>query len=284
MSKVEQMTMDQVFSKLRSLQEILSEKFEIEREMEEIPKILATRTELLNRMKKAYLEKTQEYETKGRYIEELRNKAREAERVREGFEQQMDMIQTQREYEALDKEIKDSGEKEQDLRRDLQREEQLLGEMKVNLEKDETMISKQEEEVQKEQSRIKEAVAAKGKDLKALEKKEKVITPGLDEEILFKFERIIKSKAGLGIVPIEHGVCSGCHMILSVQFVNNVREGEGIMFCPYCSRILFHETEDLVEQGEEEEEESGEEEGNSDSDADSDSDTDSDADSDDDGD
>ena len=279
MSKVEQMTMDQVFTKLRSLQEILSQKFEIEREMEEIPKILATRTELLNRMKKSYLEKTQEYETKGRYIEELRNKAIEAERVREGFEQQMDMIQTQREYEALDKEIKDSGEKEQDLRRDLQREEQLIGEMKANLEKDESMISKQEEEVQKEQSRIKEAVAAKGKDLKALEKKEKTITPGLDEEILFKFERIIKSKAGLGIVPIEHGVCSGCHMILSVQFVNDVHEGEGIMFCPYCSRILFHEPEDLQEEGEVDEE-SSEQDADSDADSDSDSDTDSDDDED----
>jgi predicted nucleic acid-binding Zn-ribbon protein len=275
MSKLEQMTMDQVFTKLRSLQEILSQKFEIEREMEEIPKILATRTELLNRMKKAYLEKTQEYETKGRYIEELRNKALEAERVREGFEQQMDMIQTQREYEALDKEIKDSGEKEQDLRRDLQREEQLLSEMKVNLEKDEAMISKQEQEVQKEQSRIKEAVAAKGKDLKALEKKEKTITPGLDEEILFKFERIIKSKSGLGIVPIEHGVCSGCHMILSVQFVNDIRQGEGIMFCPYCSRILFHEPEDLEVEGEEEEE-SADEDGDSDSNSDSDSDNDED--------
>jgi predicted nucleic acid-binding Zn-ribbon protein len=275
MSKTEQMTMDEVFSKLRSLQEILSEKFEIEREMEEIPKILATRTELLNRMKKSYLEKTQEFETKGRYIEELRNKALEAERVRESFEQQMDMIQTQREYEALDKEIKDSGEKEQDLRRDLQREEQLLDEMKSNLEKDETMIGKQEEEVQKEQSRIKEAVAAKGKDLKALEKKEKTITPGLDEEILFKFERIIKSKSGLGIVPIEHGVCSGCHMILSVQFVNDVRDGDGIMFCPYCSRILFHEPEDVEE--EVEEEESGEqEEEEEDSEGDSDSDSDSD--------
>jgi predicted nucleic acid-binding Zn-ribbon protein len=253
------MDMQEVFKKLRTLQEILSKKFEVEQEIEEIPKILATRTELLNRMKKSYLEKTQEYETKGRYIEELRNKALEAERVREGFEQQMDMIQTQREYEALDKEIKDSGEKEQDLRRDLQREEQLLSEMKVNLEKDETMISKQEEEVQKEQSRIKEAVAEKSKGLKALEKKEKTVTPGLDEEILFKFERIIKSKAGLGIVPIEHGVCSGCHMILSVQFVNDVRQGEGIRFCPYCSRILFHQPEDLEEEGEEEE--STEEEG-----------------------
>lgn len=250
------MTMEEVFKKLRSLQEILSQKFEIEREVEEIPKILATRTELLNRMKKSYLEKTQEFETKGRYIDELRNKAIEAERVREGFEQQMDMIQTQREYEALDKEIKDSGEKEQDLRRDLQREEQLLSEMKVNLEKDESMISKQEEEVQKEQSRIKEAVQEKSKGLKVLEKKENSITPGLDEEILFKFERIIKSKAGLGIVPIEHGVCSGCHMILPVQFVNDVHRGEGIMFCPYCSRILFYQPEDVEEQGEEEEESS----------------------------
>ena len=180
--------------------------------------------------------------------------------MREGFEQQMDMIQTQREYEALDKEIKDSGEKEQDLRRDLQREEQLLGEMKVNLEKDESMIGKQEEEVQKEQSRIKEAVQEKNKDLKSLEKKEKSITPGLDEEILFKFERIIKSKAGLGIVPIEHGVCSGCHMILTVQFVNDVRRGEGIMFCPFCSRILFYQPEDLEEQEQEEEEDSSAEE------------------------
>jgi len=271
------MTMEEVFTKLRSLQEILSEKFEIEREIEDIPKILATRTELLNRMKKSYLEKTQEYETKGRYIEELRNKALEAERVREGFEQQMDMIQTQREYEALDKEIKDSGEKEQDLRRDLQREEQLLGEMKTNLEKDESMISKQEEEVQKEQSRIKEAIADRSKDLKSLEKKEKSITPGLDEEILFKFERIIKSKAGLGIVPIEHGVCSGCHMILPVQFVNDVHRGDGIMFCPYCSRILFYQPEELEVSAEEEEEENvndeAEEEVDSDSDSESDSDT-----------
>jgi predicted nucleic acid-binding Zn-ribbon protein len=246
--------MQEVFDKLRKLQEILSEKFEVQGEMEEIPKILATKTELLNRMKKSYVEKSQELKAKGKYIDDLRNRAIEAERQREGFEKQMDMIQTQREYEALDKEIRDSGEKEQDLRRDLQREEQLLGEMKVNLEKEEAMIAKQDEEVQKEQSRIKEALADKNKALKSLERKEKHITPGLDEEILFKFERIIKSKAGLGIVPVEHGVCSGCHMILTAQYVNDVRAGQGIMFCPYCSRILFHVTDEEVAAEEEEEE------------------------------
>jgi hypothetical protein len=259
------MVMQDVFEKLRSLQDVLSKKFELQNEMAEIPKVLATRTELLNRMKKDYLDNSQELKLKTQFIEELRKKAIEAETAREGFESQMDLIQTQREYEALDKEIKDSGEREQDLRKDLQKEEQLHSEMKVGLEKEEAMIRKQEEEVQKEQAKIKESLHEKDKQVKSLERKEKTITPGLDEEILFKFERIIRSKSGLGIVPIEHGVCNGCHMILTVQFVNEVRKGEGIMFCPYCSRILFHQDESegvsslLFEEGVEEPMEESEE-------------------------
>ena len=237
------MVMQEVFEKLQSLQEVLSRKFEVQNEIADIPKVLATKTELLNRMKKTFVDKSQEHRAKTQFVDELRKKAIEAEAAREKFESQMDQIQTQREYEALDKEIKDSGEREQDLRRDLQKEEQLLGEMKVGLEKEEAMIRKQEEEVQKEQAKIKEALHDREKQLKSLEKKEKSITPGLDEEILFKFERIIRSKLGLGIVPIDHGVCNGCHMILTVQFVNEVRKGEGIMFCPYCSRILFYQEE-----------------------------------------
>jgi hypothetical protein len=91
-------------------------------------------------------------------------------------------------------------------------------------------------------------VKEKQKILKTLEKEELKITPGLDEDILFKFERIIKSKSGVGIVPIRNGICTGCHMILPSQFVNDVRSGTGIEFCPECSRILFcsEEGEDEV--------------------------------------
>ena len=182
------MVMQEVFEKLQSLQEVLSKKFEVQNDIAEIPKVLATKTELLSRMKKSFVDKSQEHRAKNQFVEELRKKSIEAEAAREKFESQMDQIQTQREYEALDKEIKDSGEREQDLRRDLQKEEQLLGEMKVGLEKEEAMIHKQEEEVQKEQAKIKEALHDREKQLKSLEKKEKLITPGLDEEILFKFE------------------------------------------------------------------------------------------------
>ncbi len=238
---------ENIFSKLRDLQEILSKRFEIQNEIDELPKMLATKSELLNRMKQSYIEKNNTIIEIQQHIKELRQKMEEAERTREQYEQQMDLIKTQREYEALDKEIKDSAEKEQQYRRDLQKEEKRLEEVKANLEKEEIMIQKQEEEVKAEQKKIKSEIEERKKTLAELKNKENKITPGMDEEILFKFERIIKSKSGLGIVPVRDNVCTGCHMILPQQFINDVKKGEGIMFCPYCSRILFYPEEETAD-------------------------------------
>jgi uncharacterized protein len=241
-----------IYDKLRTLQDILSRKFEVEKEIEEIPKSLATKTELLNRIRKSYTDKSSSFQEVQNRIVEISARLAEAEQAREQYESQMDAIKTQREYEALDKEIKEATEKEQNLRKDLQREENLRDELKGNLEKEEMMIQKQEEEVKEEQSKIKLKVKDKTKEFKSLQGEEKKATPGIDEEILFKFERIIRSKAGVGIVALQKGVCSGCYMILPPEFVNTVRTGENVMFCPYCSRILFYSDdtdEDTIEAG-----------------------------------
>jgi len=231
--------MQGTFDKLQKLQEILSQKFEIEREIEGIPKNLATKTELLNRLKKSYIEKNQGYENTKDKIKVLKHEMGEAERQREEFEKRMDVISTQREYEALEKEIKDATEKEQKLRRDIQREERALEDMLNSLQREEQMITQQEEELKVEQDKNDAEKQSKEELLKSLEAEEESVVPGMNEEILFKFERIIRNKSGLGIVPILGGICTGCHMILPGQFVNDVRKGEEILFCPYCSRILF---------------------------------------------
>ncbi len=233
--------MQEVFEKLKTLQDILSKKFEVEHELNNIPKALITKTELLNRLKKSYIEKNDQYEQTKKRIAGLKQKMAEAEAERENYEKQMDLIKTQREYEALDKEIKDATEKEQQLRKDLQKEEKMLEDMQKNLEREETMIKQQETELNAENEKIKSEGDAKRELLNELRTEEAKIIPGLDEEILFKFERIIRSKSGLGIVPVYGGVCTGCHMILPGQFVNDVRSSQGILFCPYCSRILFYQ-------------------------------------------
>lgn len=239
--------MHEVFDKLKLLQDILSQKFAIENEITDIPKALSTKTELLNRLKKTYIEKNNQLEETRKKIVSLKHKLTEAEEQRETYEKQMDLIKTQREYEALDKEIKDAIDKEQQYRKDILREEKEIEELTTSLEREEEMIKVQEDELTNEQEKIKKESKEKEKALQELKKEEDKTIPGLDEEILFKFERIIKSKEGLGIVPVKGNTCTGCHMILPSQYVNDVRTGEKILFCPYCSRILFFQEDEVEE-------------------------------------
>ncbi|AFG37561.1 zinc ribbon domain-containing protein [Spirochaeta africana] len=231
--------LQETFEKLRELQEIIAEKFAIEAEIQEIPKTLSTKTDVLQRMKRSFIERNEKYESTRKHLADLRVRLSEAEAAREKYEQQMDLIKTQREYEALDKEIREASDREQNLRREIQREERALEEVQAVLSREESMIQDQEKDLEVEQERIREQQGDKEATLKALLKKEHAITPDLDDDLIFKFERIIRSKEGVGIVPIKKGTCSGCHMMLPNQLVNDVRSGEHIHNCPYCSRILF---------------------------------------------
>jgi predicted nucleic acid-binding Zn-ribbon protein len=243
------MVVEDIFEKLRTLQDILSEKITLERDIQEIPKLLITQEELLARLKESYIKKNQEYTTAKISEGEFRNLLLQAEADREKSEKNMDSISTQREYEALDKEIRDATEKEQQYRKDLQREERILAELDEQIGQNNSLIEQQEKDLAERRASIEAEVAEKQAQVAALEQEERSIIPGLDPEVLFKFERIIRNKGGRGIVAIKSGVCMGCHMILPAQFANRVRKGEDIVFCPYCSRILFYEES---EQGEEE--------------------------------
>ena len=227
--------------KLRNLQEIIYEKIGLEKNIQEIPKLLGTQEELLNRLKKTFIEKNSDYEKIKSEEIDLKNKLAEAESAREKSEKNMDVVNTQREYEALDKEIKDASEREQQYRKDLQQRERLLAELDAQIKQQASLIEQQEKELEERRKKIQAEISDKQKQIDTLRKKESELTKNLDNEVVFKFERIIKNKMGIGIVAIKGNVCMGCHMILPVQFANEVRTGDEFVFCPYCSRILYFE-------------------------------------------
>jgi len=235
------MVTDNDLDKLRSLQEIIYEKIGLEKSIQEIPKLLGTQEELLNRLKKTFIDKNSDYVKVKTEEGDFRNKLFEAESSREKAEKNMDSVSTQREYEALDKERNDAHVKEQQYRKDLQQREKMLAELDVVIKQQASLIEQQEKELEDRRKKIEAEINDKQKQIDALRKKESKLTENLDTEIVFKFERIIKNKMGIGIVAIKGNVCMGCHMILPVQFANEVRIGEEFVFCPYCSRILYYE-------------------------------------------
>ncbi|MDE5897664.1 MAG: nucleic acid-binding protein [Treponemataceae bacterium] len=237
------MMMTDIFDKLKTLQVILGRKYELQRKMEEAPKQLSSQDELLAKLKKEFIERNREYEEIKETVYRLRGELDEAVKTREAGEKNMDTITTHREYEALEKQISEASEKEAVVRKELQKEEKALLELDDSIKSTEAMINSQEGDLNTSREALGRQLDEYREELGALESQEQEITPGLDQEILFKFERIIQRNSE-GIVAVRNGICTGCHMFLPAQYANEVHEGESILFCPYCSRILYYEESD----------------------------------------
>ncbi len=241
------MAVTEVFDKLKALQDILAEKYSLMAKIQDSPKQLSTQDELLVRLQKEFLETSSVYEGVKAEVAQLQLELDEAEKSREAGEKGMDSISTHREYEALEKQINEASAKEAGIRSELQRKEKQREELNEKLRLDEEMIKAQETDLNANKAKLQGEVNGYQDQIKELEAQEAQITPGLDSEIVYKFQRIIQRNSE-GIVAVKNGVCTGCHMILPAQFANEVHEGEKILFCPYCSRILFYEE---VAEGEE---------------------------------
>ena len=235
--------MKDILKKLSMLQKVLQEYYELEKEIESIPKHLSDRDEMLSRKREQYakaIEKEQDLKKKVVEFEEAYNNAKIK---RAELEAKSAGITSQREFETHQIELSKAKEtehnfynlKEDTKRRVVQEAENVadiqmtLNELQKNVDEDKKNISSRLDELIKERDALKQKKDKYSKDI--------------DPTLLFKFERIVKTKGG-GSVAVKGRVCQGCHMELPVQFVNTIKKGEEVMFCPYCSRVLYYQEGD----------------------------------------
>jgi uncharacterized protein len=103
---------------------------------------------------------------------------------------------------------------------------------------------------EKNAATVKESVARQTADLNAksktlesrleeLTKERAQIAGKIDEDLLGRFERLFKSKGDAVVVPLEHEVCTGCHMKVTTQTAHRAKAGKEIVSCENCGRILY---------------------------------------------
>jgi len=238
-----------VFEKLTKLQDCLMQKFTLEEEIEKLPKDLKIKQDLLAKITKEYTDETDKDKAAKDELKSLRYDYDMTVSAREASEKKMESISTQREFEAMEKEINDAGAKEQDLLKQVHAKEQQVQELDAQLAEKESLLKLQQTEVESESNKIDSLTKEKQQQLTSVEAQCKAfIDEDINIDLYNKFANIVKNKHGKGIVPIHGLVCQGCHIMLPIQFVNDVRLAKKIEFCPYCSRILYYEE---VEGGEE---------------------------------
>jgi len=75
--------------------------------------------------------------------------------------------------------------------------------------------------------------------LQGLTKERSALAGQIDEDLLALFERLFESKGDAAVVAVEHGVCTGCHMKVTIATAARVKAAKEIVSCENCGRILY---------------------------------------------
>ena len=75
--------------------------------------------------------------------------------------------------------------------------------------------------------------------IKELEDKRKQLTSQINENLLSTYEKLLKTRNGLAIVPVENENCGACHIKVTAQKINEIKMYKELIFCENCVRILY---------------------------------------------
>ena len=67
------------------------------------------------------------------------------------------------------------------------------------------------------------------------------LVDGYAKPLMEQYNRLRSGGRGAAVVPLRNEQCSGCHMRVSPNLVNEVRRGQRLMTCESCSRIVYLE-------------------------------------------
>ena len=223
----------------------MQKKFELEKKVEELPANLRSEEAILTEDNTKYLKLNENYNSVNEEFKSLSIRYDDAFKARTDCEKQMEFINTQREYEALSKQLDEAKLQEQTLLKSRNQKKAELERLSSELDEQEKVCDAQKNKVEEERVKVEGVLDEIYSQIQSLDEKcIQIKGTEISDELYNKFANIAKQKNGIGIVPVYGQVCQGCNMVLPMQFVIDLRlkmEHNDLDYCPYCSRIIYYE-------------------------------------------
>jgi len=152
---------------------------------------------------------------------------------------QLYQLKSNKEYSAMDHEIKGQKADKSLLEEEILTILDAADQAKADLVKEKEALTKEEKTHQAELDSLKIRSAELIAAIEAEEHKRKSYVPNIEPRLLSQYERILKSREGLALVPVVNNSCGGCHLGLPPQVVNETQQHEKMIICESCARILY---------------------------------------------
>lgn len=173
---------------------------------------------------------------------ELRSKNAEftdQQEQRQKYETQLREVKTNKEYQALDNEIRFLQEKESEI------EDAILGTM--------LDIDRYQEELQQEQASFdaekkkvgsqKTTYEHEGRDLEVAvaeqQEERKRFSPDIDKDLMTSYQVWGRRNKSAFVSIVKNNACGGCRIAIPPQTLKEARKFEKVVQCSSCKRILY---------------------------------------------
>ena len=203
----------------------------------------------------AGLKETQAQRTQGLQAAEARAKSLELKRNQletelgskeqqvKKLQVQLYQVKTNKEYSALQLEIEGNKADKSVLEEEILKLMEEVDRAKAQVASEKQQLKTQEgelkvrlDQIEQESQKIKGAI-------EQLQGARAALVPKVDPKVLNQYERILERKEGSALVPVRGDACSGCHMVLPPQAINEVLTNTRLIPCESCARILYIEPE-----------------------------------------
>ncbi len=152
---------------------------------------------------------------------------------------QLYQLKSNKEYSAMELEIKGFKADKSLLEEDILRLLDTVDAVKTMVAKEKEALSSEEKKFQADLAELNKKASELQIAISAEEEKRKTYTPNIEVRLLSQYERILKSREGVALVPIVNNACGGCHMGFPPQVVNEAQQHEKWIICESCARLIY---------------------------------------------
>lgn len=148
-------------------------------------------------------------------------------------------VKTNKEYQALLKEIEAVRETNDRTEEDVLVLMDKIEDLRKDLEASAAMLKKREEETQTERVQIEKAMRSTDEVIAKLTVERDNLLSVVSDNLRSIYGVLRERRGGVAVTNVKNGVCMGCHMNIPPQLFIEVTKNRQLIQCPSCNRILF---------------------------------------------
>ncbi len=156
----------------------------------------------------------------------------------EKYKNQQLNVKSNRQYDALTREIEGAEAKVKTLEREMEALEGKMETARKDVEAATAALEEAQKELEERKKELREVNKENEKEELKLQHDRDKIRARLQKEDLDRYERIRNAKGGKAVVPIRRGACGGCFSRVPPQKMLEIRQNSHLYACEHCGRIL----------------------------------------------